>query len=292
MAVDPKAHALKLISEFKARGPQATKASDCSKGNIWLNLCRNKVADGLENRIYFPNNLSQLNTNVCGVAAFVRQWIKDDPVGYAWLGISLFENGNGYVGRGKYHGKDLRPSKELKSSRVPERKNKDNTITEMNHADWIVMASIREAFNDVFDYSANEGIFAIRAWNFPSEVVATFKAAGYSNIVDDTDWGNTQGIVSLQEASRKFQDKWRVVLLINTRMLDDAKLDTQAAFPTSDHWIGLQSAIPVTLAGSEYRVSKFKVFTWGKERMVPEKLTSVSLEAFLKNYYGYIAAKY
>lgn len=294
MAEDPKAHALRLIAEFKARGAQATQANKCAKDGIWLNICRNKVADGLENRIYFPNNINQMNTNICGVASFVRQWIKDDPVGFAWLGISLYENGCGYIGRGKYHGKDIRPSKELKNSPVPATplENHPGYGVEMNHADWIVMASIREAFNSVFDYSADEGIFAIKAWNFPSEVVATFKAAGYVNVVNDTDWAEAKGWDNLVEASNKFQNNWRVVLLINSRMLSDDKLGTEAFIATSDHWVGLQSAINVTLVGSEYRVSPFKVFTWGKEKKVPEKLANVPLELLLKNYYGYIAAKY
>ena len=294
MAEDPKAHALKLIAEFKARGAQATATNNCAKDGIWLNVCRNKVADGLENRIYFPDKLNQMSTNICGVAAFVRQWIKDDPIGFAWLGISLYEKAHGYLGRGKYHGKEIMPSKELRNSTIPYQtiENKPGFGIEMNHADWIVMASIREAFNDVFSYSADEGPFAIKAWNFPSEVVATFKAAGYVNVVDDTAVLENKGWDSLIEASRKYQNKWRVVLLINARMLDDNKIDTQAVIPTSDHWVGLQSAIPVTLAGSEYRVSQFKVFTWGKEKKVPEGSPSVSLEALLKNYYGYIAAKY
>lgn len=294
MAVDAKAHALELIAQFKARGAQATATNNCAKDGLWLNVCRNKVAAGLENRIYFPDNINQLNTNICGVAAFVRQWILDDPVGFAWLGISLYENGCGYIGKGKYHGKDIRPSKELLNSAIPytTSENRPGLGREMNHADWMVMASIREAFNSVFNYSADEGIFAMKAWNFPSEVVATFKAAGYTNIVNDTEWAGTKGWESLMEASNKFRNKWRVVLLINMRMLDDKKLGTEAFIATSDHWVGLQSPIELTVAGSEHRVLPFKVFTWGKEKKVPEALPSAPLSALLKNYYGYIAAKY
>src|SRR5262245_7636996 len=226
MAEDPKAHALKLIAEFKARGAQATGTNTCAKDGIWLNICRNKVADGLETRIYFPDKLNQMSTNICGVAAFVRQWIKDDPVGFAWLGISLYEKAHGYIGRGKFHGKEIMPSKELRNSPIPYQtiENKPGFGIEMNHADWIVMASIREAWNTGFEYSAGEGIFAIRAWNFPSEVVATFKAAGYVNVVEDTAVLENKGVDNLIEASRKFQNKWRVVLLINARMLDDKKI--------------------------------------------------------------------
>jgi hypothetical protein len=298
MAEDPKTHALRLIKEFKARGAQPSPTNPCAKDGIWLNVCRNKVADGLENRIYFPNNLNQLSTNICGVAAFVRQWIIDDPVGFAWLGISLYETGCGYLGRGKYHGKVIRPSKELLNSTIPNTpiKNRPGILLEksleMNHADWIVMASIREEFNSIFDYSADEGIFAIKAWNFPSEVIATFKAAGYVNVVDDTSWSKTKGWENLIEASNKFQNKWRVVLLINARMLDDKTINTQAFIDTSDHWVGLQSAIHLTLVGSEHRIAQFKVFTWGKEKKVPAASSDVPLNALLKNYYGYIAAKY
>ena len=286
--------ALQLVKDFKARGAQANQAHPCAKDGLWLNVCRNKVAEGLENRIVFPRYLNQKSTNVCGVAAFVRQWIEDDPIGFAWLGISLYEKGHGYLGRGKYHGKEIKPSKELLNSPIPTTPYNDSVILgqQMNHADWIVMASIREAFNSVFNYSADEGIFAIKAWNFPSEVVATFKAAGYTSVVEDTDWGNPQGLENLLEASRKLQNKWRVVLLIDARMLDDKKMDSQSVIAASDHWIGLQGAINVSLVGSEYRVSKFKVFTWGGERTVPEKLPDVSVENLLKNYYGYIAAKY
>jgi hypothetical protein len=293
MAVDPKTHALQLIDQFRARGAQVTNDNGCTKGNIWLNLCRNKVADGLKSRVSLPWGINQMNTNVCGVAAFVRDWIKDDPVGYAWLGISLYEQGCGYLGRGKYHGKDIRPSKALRNSRVPHA-SPDNGGTEMNHADWIVMASIREALNDVFNYTADEGPFAIKAWNFPQDVVNSFKAAGYTFIINDTDPTKTMPWSNLQQASNLFEDKWRVILLINARMLDDNTINTQAVFDTSDHWVGLQSAMNLTLVGSEYRVSKFRVFTWSKDRTVPlaESLASVPLNALLKNYYGYVAAKY
>jgi hypothetical protein len=294
MAMDPKAQALHLIAEFKARGAQSSPTNPCAKDGIWLNVCRNKVADGLENRIYFPEKLNQLSTNICGVAAFVRQWIKDDPVGFAWLGICLYEHGRGVMGRGKYHGKLICPSKELLNSTIPYRQIKDRPgrAIEMNHADWIVMASIREAFNSIFNYSAEEGPFAIKAWNFPSEVVATFKAAGYTNVVDHTSWDKNKGWDNLMEASYKFQDKWRVVLLINMRMLNDKTIDTQAAVATSDHWVGLQSAIEMKFVGSESRINAFRVFTWGGEQKVPLSWPDVSLNALLKNYYGYIAAKY
>jgi len=169
MAEDLVATARQIVAQFRARGAQPTDANSCVKGGTWLHLCRNKVADGLHDRVFAPHHLNQFNTNICGVAAFVRQWIKDDPIGFVWLGISLFENGHGVLGRGKYHGKEIKPSAELRNSTIPNSpiKDKPGFAIEMNHGDWIVMASIREAFNGVFNYSADEGPFAIKAWNFP-----------------------------------------------------------------------------------------------------------------------------
>lgn len=293
MAYDEKVkQAEQVIEQFRARGAQATRTNTCAKDSIWLNVCRNKVADGQRGNVWVPRGVSQNSTNLCGVAAFIRQWIEDDPVGYAYLGIQLYENGAAYMGRGQYHGKEIRPSKELKNSTIPFIDLKNGRGEEMNHADWIVMASIREAFNSVFNYSADEGIFAIRAWNFPSEVVATFKAAGYVNIVNEAYWTTPQGYDSLKEASAKFQNKWRVVLLINADMLDDKELASGSFVTTANHWIGLQSAINMSYTASEWRVSPFTVFTWGKDKQVPESLPHIPLAKLLRYYYGYIAAKY
>ncbi|HKA17957.1 MAG TPA: hypothetical protein VKN18_06530 [Blastocatellia bacterium] len=292
---EKKYRAQELVKQFRERGAQARRPEDCVKDSIWLNVCRNKVADGLDARILDPNKINQSKTNVCGIAAFVRDWAEDDPIAYAWLGISLYEAGWGRIGRGKMLGKEVRPSSHLRSSPIPYQENYygNGHAKEMNHADWIVLASIRESFNNVFAYTANDPLEMVSGMTLPSEVVKTFKAAGYTSVVDKTNWALGEGFDNVQEASSRFKNKEKVVLLINMRMLKDSTIDTEAAVVrTSDHWVGLLSPIELKLSGTGYRVSGFDVFTWGEKRRVPQTTTDFAFTAFLKNYYGFIAAKY
>jgi hypothetical protein len=284
--MEPIIHAQQLVAQFKAR----------HGGGIWLNVDRNQVADGLQDRLMNSNLIAQNNTNLCGIAAFVSAWAKDDPVGYAWLGISLFEAGWGRIGRGSMFGKEVRPSADLKNAPIPhmEKYYRNGHARQMNHADWIILASVREAFNTVFTrYTGTDPLEPIQGMATPGEVVQEFKAAGYTTIIEKTNWALGEGYDNINEASRYLQSKWRVVLLINMRMLDDATIDTEARLiRTSDHWIRLTSPIQMNLVGKDYIISPFKVFTWGKEKQVPDKLPSITLPTFLKNYYGFIAAKY
>jgi hypothetical protein len=291
---EKKYRAQQLVKDFKERGVQARRADECIKDSIWLNVCRNKVADGLDERILEPNKIDQRNTNVCGIAAFVRDWAEDDPIGYAWLGISLYEAGWGRIGKGSMLGKVVKPSSQLKNSPIPYQENyyTNGHAREMNHADWIILASVRESFNSVMAYTANDPLEMLSGMTLPSEVVKAFKAAGYTNVVDKTSWALGEGFDNVQEASDRFKNKEKVVLLINMRMLKDDTIDTQAAVGTSNHWVGLQSPIELKLVGKDYRVSGFDVFTWGEKRRVPQAMSDFAFTAFLKNYYGFIAAKY
>jgi len=293
MAQDPRIQAQQLIAEFKARGAQATRTNPCAKDGIWLNVCRNKVAEGLQDRVMNPNLIAQTNTNMCGIAAFVHQWAKDDPVGYVWLGITLYEHGTGRIGRGNLTGKEVFPSSDLKNSPLPYYQSEGHWF-EMNHADWIILASIREAFNGLFTrYTANDPLEPLAGMTTPGEVVNAFKAAGYTSIINQTDWAMGKGFDNIQEASDLLGAKWKVVLLINDNMLYDDKMDKQSLLIRSaNHWVGLLSSIQMNLSGKDYMVSPFQVFTWGKPKFVPVKQAPFPLTTLLKNYYGYVAAKY
>jgi hypothetical protein len=291
---EKKYKAQQLVKEFRERGVHARRPDECIKDSIWLNVCRNKVADGLDERILDPNKIDQRNTNVCGIAAFVRDWAEDDPIGYAWLGIYLYEAGWGRIGKGSMLGQVVRPSSQLKNSPIPYQENYYNNghAREMNHADWIILASVRESFNSVMTYTGNDPLEMLSGMTLPSEVVKAFKAAGYTSVVDKTNWALGEGFDNVQEASSRFQNKEKVVLLINMRMLTDSTIDTEAVIATSNHWVGLLSPIQLKLVGKDYRVSGFDVFTWGEKRRVPQSGSDFAFTAFLKNYYGFVAAKY
>lgn len=301
MAESPIVWAQQLVAQFKAR----------SGGNIWLNVQRDRVADGLQDRLMNPNLIAQCSTNLCGIAAFVSAWAKDDPVGYAWLGISLFEAGWGRIGRGEMLGKVVRPSTELKNAPIPstpvsklpiagkkDANGKDVYIEfetphglQMNHADWIILASVREAFNTVFSvYTKYDPLEPLQGMATPGEVVKEFKAAGYTQIIEKTNWGLGEGLDNLNEANAYLQNKWQVVLLINSNMLKDETIDKSSTI--SNHWIRMRTEIKMNLVGKDYVIPPFEIFTWGKVRQVPEALPSITWPTFMKNYYGFIAVKY
>ncbi|HJQ68327.1 MAG TPA: hypothetical protein VKA70_05120 [Blastocatellia bacterium] len=291
MAEDAINRAKQIIAQFKGRGAQPTRSNiNCAKDGIWLHVCRNRVADGLEARVVNPNLIAQTKTNMCGIAAFVRQWAEDDPAGYAWLGITLYENGTGRIGRGNLTGKEVFPSRDLKSSPIPQWQT-DGVWHEMNHADWVILGSIREAFNGLFTrYTANDPLEPLAGMTLPTEVVNAFKAAGYTSIINQTDWAIGKGFDTIQEASDLVDAKWKVVLLINSNLLRTRTIDTQGA--VGDHWVGLLSTIQMNLVGKDYNVNPFQIFTWGGTMYVPERNVPFPLTTLLKHYYGYVAAKY
>jgi hypothetical protein len=87
--MDSKEWALDLIKQFEARWGSG----------VWPHIERASLAQNLRERLASPSTLNQGDTNLCGVAAFVHDWLIDDPVGYVWLAINLYEKGVGYLSR-------------------------------------------------------------------------------------------------------------------------------------------------------------------------------------------------
>jgi hypothetical protein len=282
MAEDKRITAQQLVARFKAR----------SGNGFWINIDRAQLADGLQNRIVTPHIIAQNRTNLCAIASFVYEWIQDDPIGYAELGISLFETGAGRIGRGAMSGKPVKPSDDLRKSRIPYVDPHAAHRQQMNHADWVILASIRESLNLVLNYTAdNEGqLFGkIGPVNYNGDVAESFKAAGYSKIIDKTHLDGA-GYENLMEASDKFELGYRIVLYINSCILKDSDINDSSK--GSKHAVGLKSPILVNVVGAEQSVFPFKLFTWGNIQQVPARLSGIPLKALLKNYYGFIGAKY
>jgi hypothetical protein len=279
--MDANAWAHELINQFASRVGES----------VWLNVRdRGLVAAGLHARVDNPDTIDQGATNVCGIVGFMRNWAKDDPVDFAWLGIQLYETGRGRVGRGQFCGKVVAPSPELKNHSVPQG---------MDPADWITLASTREAFNSVFKYPDPFIGETLSAINFPSDVVAGFKAAGYTHVTDRTSWNKSVGYDNANDASDKFLQDYRVVLLINARLLNDDTARTQAVVPTSDHWVGLCSEIGMNLwwhrdapVEADRVGVRLKVNSWGKPVSVPNNGDYLPLKTFVNHYYGFVAAKF
>lgn len=273
--------ALELVKQFNERwGP-----------GVWPHIQREDLAKSLRDRLNDPDSLHQGNTNLCGVASFVRDWLQDDPIGYVWLAINLFEKGVGSFSRKGGGGQVIRPSQELKSSvlaNMPDR----NTSRTVDPADWIVMASLREDLNLSLNYRADEGWLFwsdIRGLSSVADVVKLFRRAGYQDVKDYANWWVRYSANHLEIAGRYVLAGYKVVLFIDYRLLEKAKQDTEALVATANHFVGLTS--PITFDPSRESLN-FNVFTWGNVQPVPEDGGWMPVKILQKHYYGFVAAKF
>jgi hypothetical protein len=273
--------ALELVKQFDERWG----------AGVWTHIQRGELARSLRDRLNDPDSLNQGNTNLCGVASFVRDWLQDDPVGYVWLSISLFEKGVGYFSRKGSGGRVIRPSQELKSSvlaNVPDR----NTSRTVEPADWIVMASLREDLNLSLNYRADEGWLFwsdIRGLSSVGDVVKLFRRAGYQDVRDYANWWVRYNANHLEIAGRYVLAGYKVVLFIDYRLLEKAKQDTEALVATANHFVGLTS--PITFDTSRQFLT-FEVFSWGNVQPVPEGGGWMPVKTLERHYYGFVAAKF
>lgn len=276
---DSKVQAQQWIDAFRARKRQGVwpRISFPAIGNA------ERIARDLEARVKNPDAIRQKQTNLCALVEFARAWATDDPVGYVKLVTSLFENGFGYLSRGgSASGKMIKASSDLRIQKLP-----GEGGNYIPFGDWVLLATLRENLNNVWGYSSDEGPGAIEAWNYPSDVVKSFKATGYTDVIDNTDWPSNQDFVNFAGAEMCYKNGYRVILLIHANMLSESTQGDWSA--ASNHFVGLASDIR-RYGGKEDRFA-FKVHTWGEVRWVP--LNSwITKKDFERNYYGFIAARY
>ncbi len=270
--------ALRAVQAFSRR----------SEPGVFPRLNRARIAAGLRERLRNGDSFNQGTTWLCGIATFVRVWAHDFPAQYAQLAIDLYEKGSGRLTNARRHaGRVITPSQALRNSPV----GKQSNGSEMDDADWIVLASVREAFNHVFDYTADEGIFRIKAWNFASDVENEFRAAGYQRIVNRADFLTRQGYDNIMEATRLYEMGWRVILLINSRLLstDRSEAAGNALVFHSNHWVGLNQAVTISRFNNQPRVLPFSVYSWNGLYTVPRWNQPLTMTTFINNYFGFVA---
>ncbi len=275
--MDAKEWALDLIKQFEARWGSG----------VWPHIERASLAQNLRERLASPSTLNQGDTNLCGVAAFVHDWLIDDPVGYVWLAINLYEKGVGYLSRQGKPGRVIRPTADVRTSVLAKN---------VSPADWIVMASLRDDLNFVFAYRADES-WLVDWWFFSSlrsnssvaEVVKLFRQAGYGEVRDYANWWARRSAQHLEIAGRYVSANWKVVLFIDYRLLTKAEQDTEALVATANHFVGLTT--PITFDAGRDNLS-FKVFNYGNEQPVPEGGGRMPVKTLERHYYGFVAAKF
>lgn len=233
---------------------------------VFPSVARRDVAAGLKERIDDPGKINQSMTSLCGPASILFDLAGAKPLTYAQFGIDLYEVGVANIG--KLH---IVPGADLRVYAPP---------AGIDAADWITLASIRDSENWFFDYEAvgNE----LAGITLPHELADWFRSVGYTDVRNDTNLVINKDEANAREASNLFQRGFRVSLFIGANLLEKPG----SGSPTADHWVVLVSPIRF-----EAGTIEMHVFSWGNgRRRVP--LQGVLLtDAFLKNYYGYVAAR-
>lgn len=125
------------------------------------------------------------------------------------------------------------------------------------------------------------------AITMPHSMADWFKKAGYTDVINETNVFFHKDDAQAKRASSLYSKGYKVCLFINMNMLYASDHDKGSATP--DHWVVLLSEISVASTAGKKQV-KLTVQSWGKVRNVPQS-SSLSLESFLKNYYGFVACK-
>lgn len=231
-------------------------------------LSRSAIASELRARLNNPYLINQGQSGLCPSAAVVFQIARTRPEEYAQAVTDLFDAGKAKVGKW-----NLAPCQDLKDHRAPDG---------IAHADWIIMASIRDSENWFIDYekATDRG----GAWG--NEVALWMKKAGFTDIKEEWNYFFSKDVGNLVMARHWCAANYQVAMLIDADMID-GKLKTLISKP--NHWVVLDSKNFVIL--SKHDPISFPVYTWGRRLTIPRSGT-MTLGDFLDMYYGYIACKY
>ncbi|WP_315831500.1 hypothetical protein [Bradyrhizobium prioriisuperbiae] len=249
----------------------ADRACDFLKGSggkSFPHLDRDEVGLGLLMRIANPGLLNQGKADLCGPAAMLYEVASDNPGRYAKFAIDLFENGKASI-----NNLDIKPGSDLRTYNLPS----DSGLAPV---DWMTMASLRDSENWLYDYNTYDDE---DSGTKSKELSQWFAKSGYSDVRNTVDEDHADQH-NIEEASRLFGLGYSVCLSINACMLNAAtQTDTSKKH---NHLVVLQSQ--VDLSGGNARL---KIFTWGQRDFQVPQGAALTVEDFLKNYYGFVAGK-
>lgn len=242
-------------------------------------LDRDEVGVGLLMRIANPGLIHQGSSSTCGPASLLYSVAFDNPGMYARFAIDLYEKGEAKIGRLR-----ITPGKHIRNYDPP-----------IDAIDWLTLASTRDSENWFLDYDTAAKEFA--GATTPFELARWFQQAGFSDVQNETNVvrnvATSRGLGTVDDANELFAKGYRVALLIAAQLLKTKKQDqytkdgNQSDYSyIPDHWVVQRSTIDYS--GD---IVNFKVFTYGNgDRQVPHDGV-LTVDDFLKNFYGFVAAR-
>jgi hypothetical protein len=224
---------------------------------VWPGISRATLAQDLRARIASPNAIAQAKTPFCGPASFVRLLALEKDEAYAKAAIDLFNTGECTIGTLKVKpGDAVRKSPPLKGT---------------SHADWIMLASIRDSGNAVLSAA---GLFSGNAAGItvPGTLADWFTKAGFPTVVNKasvTQPSLPNAQASLVQSAKTYKASGHhIVMLVDADVLDEANQDDEfSLYP--DHWITLTADIKDGGELSYNEPISMWVYTWGNQYTIP-----------------------
>jgi hypothetical protein len=243
----------KKVSEAEA---EIAEFETSSVPGLWTAVSKPQILAEMRSRVRDPFKINQGRQPFCGPASIVFELVRKNPVRYVKICRSIYEIG-GFQGQTQW----------IKASdRLP----KSQGELQMPQADWMVLATLREAENLIFpiDPNAPETIRNLSGMTKSWEIAGWMKEVlGYTRVR----YRNAYimgDLKAMQESDFAIQSGGVGFALITAEGL---LLNKPPKIPYPSHWIVLLGNLE-TIAENQIG---FDIYTWGRKMTVKTDLKSL-----------------
>lgn len=226
---------------------------DSSEPGVWRHLPKDTLLADVQQTVHNPFEVRQVKTPLCGPAAVTFELVRRDPTKYVDLCRSLFE-----TGRYDTRETEIRTSKTLRNSRP-------NATT--SAADWLVLASLRDAENGLFAVDGEAGELAMSVMG----VTMPWEMGGWARELlgfETVDYEGTAfyGELDALRAAKRAVDRGGVAFLLVDA---DVVRSRPPSIGIPNHWVVFlgdlyvdEGTDPFWFDSANGRV-RFDCFSWG-----------------------------
>jgi len=259
-------------------------------------------------RMSHPDLIDQGQTSTCGIAACVYILAKKDPNGYYNTVMDLWRNG-----KATYNGYDIKPDDHLfdmatTDTDYPYQSNKHQANKQISYsvsngmnlnytADYILLSSLRDSENDLWDYSGwQESNTAKTIWGCGATSISTVhhlmdKLIGLDNIQEhNIGYSKISGspVDNVSKVLQKMEDRhtkghYEAMLIDGTMLWGSKYVNNDSYLPS--HWVIYEGSLSTTTKGG-VTTHTFNVFSWGEKMSV-----TLTDEQFSEFFYGSISGE-
>ena len=240
---------------------QANQALDnfekSAKAGVWSSIDKKTIIADMRSRLADPFHVNQGGQPFCGPASILFELVRKQPLRYVQICQSLFETGS-FQGQTRR----IETSPRLRSSRGR---------LQMAQADWMVLATLRDAENLIFsvDPEAPDIIRNLAGITKPWEMQGwTREVLGYPNVKHTITY--IYGEVSaLQQAAQIIASGGVTFALVTAEGLLQGK---PPLLPYPNHWITLLGNLSIKAASNFANLGSTHLscdlYTWGQKKHI------------------------